>query len=475
MSDDIRFMPATELAAKIKRRELSAREVMAAFLAQIERVNPEVNAIITMLEPEEALALADEADRKLAAGEAVGKLHGLPIAHKDLAPTAGMRTTFGSPLHRDFVPTEDALIVRRLVEAGALRIGKTNVPEFGAGSHTFNTLFGPTRNPYDLTKTSGGSSGGAGAALASGMLPLADGSDHGGSLRNPGNFNNIVGFRPSAGRVPSPAAALAWYMLSVTGPMARTVQDVAMMFSAIAGPHPRAPLSLPEAGDTFDVPLERDFSGCRIAWSPALGELPVDPRVSAVLESSLHAFEELGCEVEQADPDMRGVDEAYLALRGWTMLAGQTENYERHRDQLKETIVWNIEYGMKLSAADIMSAERVRSEVFQRMYDFFQDYDFLVCPVNQVPPFDVDSEYPTEIAGVKMEHYIAWMKSAYYISFTGLPAISVPAGFTSDDPPLPVGLQIVGPWHADLAVLQMAHAFEGVSQHWRRRPPVADA
>lgn len=474
MSDDIRFMQATDLAQQIRSRELSAREIMEAYLGQIERVNPEVNAIITMIEPEEALALADEADRKLAAGEAVGKLHGLPIAHKDLAPTAGMRTTFGSPLHRDFIPEQDALIVRRLVEAGALRIGKTNVPEFGAGSHTFNTLFGPTRNPYDLTKTSGGSSGGAGAALASGMLPIADGSDHGGSLRNPGNFNNIVGFRPSAGRVPNPSAALAWYMLSVTGPMARTVQDVAMMFSTIAGPDPRAPLSLPEAGEMFDVPLDRDFSGCRIAWSPTLGGLPVDPRVSAVLESSLSALEDIGCEVENADPDLSGVDEAYLALRGWTMVAGQGENYKQHRDQLKETIIWNIEYGLNLSAADVAAAEQVRSDVFRRMHDFFQDYDFLVCPVNQVPPFDVEIEYPTEIAGVEMEHYIAWMKSAYHISFTGLPAASVPAGFTNDDPPLPVGLQIVAPWRQDLAALQLAHAFESATGHWKTRPPVAD-
>ena len=472
MTNDICFMTATDLAAMIRTRELSAREVMEAHLAQIERLNPDVNAIITMIEPEAALALADAADRKLAAGEETGRLHGLPIAHKDLAPTAGMLTTFGSPIHRDFIPEEDALIVRRLVEAGALRIGKTNVPEFGAGSHTFNTLFGPTRNPYDLTKTSGGSSGGAGAALASGMLPIADGSDHGGSLRNPGNFNNIVGFRPSAGRVPSPAAPLAWYMLAVTGPMARTVQDAAMMFSAIAGPHPRAPLSLPEPGSTFDVPLDRDFSGCRIAWSPTLGGLPVDRRVAAVLEAAIPAFENIGCEVELADPDLSGVDEAYLALRGWTMVAGQGENYKHRRDQLKKTIHWNVEYGLNLSAADIASAEQVRSQVFQRMYDFFQDYDFLICPVNQVPPFDVEIEYPTEIASVEMENYISWMKSAYYISFTGLPSISVPAGFTDDDPPLPVGLQIVAPWHQDLATLQIAHAFEGATGHWNTRPPV---
>ncbi|MEZ4523577.1 MAG: amidase [Thermomicrobiales bacterium] len=473
MSDDICFMKATDLAQKIRTKDLSSREVMEAFLDQIDRTNPTVNAIITMIEPEEALALADEADRKLADGEEIGKLHGLPIAHKDLAPTAGMRTTFGSPLHRDFIPEQDALIVRRLVEAGALRIGKTNVPEFGAGSHTFNTLFGPTRNPYDLSKTSGGSSGGAGAALASGMLPIADGSDHGGSLRNPGNFNNIVGFRPSAGRVPNPAAQLAWYMLAVTGPMARTVQDVAMMFSTIAGPHPRAPLSLDDPGEMFDVPLESDLSGCRIAWSPTLGGLPVDPRVTAVLEGTLSTFEDLGCDVEQADPDLSGVDKAYLDLRGWTMVAGQGENYRNNRDQLKETIIWNIEYGFDVTAEDLARAEITRSDVFQRMHRFFQDYDYLICPVNQVPPFDVETEYPTEIDGVEMEHYIAWMKSAYHISFTGLPAVSVPAGFTDDEKPLPVGIQIVAPWRQDLSALKLAHAFEGATEHWKTRPPVA--
>jgi amidase len=469
---EINFMTATDLADRIRSKDLSAREVMQAHLDQIERVNPQVNAIITMISPEEALALADEADRKLAAGAQIGPLHGLPVAHKDLAPTKGMRTTWGSPIFKDFVPEEDALIVQRLVEAGALRIGKTNVPEFGAGSHTFNPVFGATRNPYDLTKSAGGSSGGAGVALATGMVPIADGSDHGGSLRNPGNFNNVVGFRPSAGRVPSPAAQLAWYMLSVTGPMGRTVRDTALQLSAIAGPDPRAPLSLSDPGSIFAVPLERDLSGCRLAWSPTLGGLPVDPRVTAVLESALPVFEQLGCEVEIAEPDFSGVDEAYLALRGWTMATGQDATFEEHRSQLKDTIIWNIEYGQKLSAVDVGKAEIVRSDVFQRMRRFFEVYDYLLCPVNQVPPFDIEIEYPTEIAGVAMENYISWMKSAYYISFTGLPAISVPAGFTDDDPPLPVGLQIVAPWHQDLAALQLAHAFEQTTEHWKTRPPM---
>ena len=474
MNVDICFKPAIELAAMIAGRELSAREVMEYHLAQIERINPEVNAIITMIEPDDAIALADAADAAVAAGRPLGPLHGLPIAHKDLEPTAGMRTTFGSPIHRDFIPDEDSLVVSRLVGAGALRIGKTNVPEFGAGSHTFNTIFGATHNPYDLGKTCGGSSGGAAVALATGMTPIADGGDHGGSLRNPGNFNNIVGFRPSAGRVPNYPSNLGWYMLSVKGPMARTVADVATMLSAIAGPDSRSPLSISEPGESFRRPLDRDLSGLRLAWSPTLGGLPVDPRVRSVLEASLPVFEQLGCDIEEAEPDFSGVDEAYLTLRAWTMATGQEELYRERRDDLKETIIWNIEQGQALTAVDVGRAEAVRTEVYHRMRRFFEDYDFLICPVNQVPPFDIGIEYPTEIDGTPMEHYIAWMKSAYFISFTGLPAISVPAGFTDDNPHLPVGLQIVGPWRQDFATLQIAHGFEQATEHWKRRPPVVD-
>ena len=292
---EICFMTATEMAERIRRRDLSAREVMEAHLAQIERVNPVVNAIVTRVPDDEALALADAADAALARGEDVGPLHGLPIAHKDLEETKGLRTTFGSPIYRDYVPDHDTLLVERLKRAGALTIGKTNVPEFGAGSQTFNPIFGPTRNPYDTTKTCGGSSGGAAVALACGMIPIADGSDTGGSLRNPGNFNNVVGFRPSAGRVPTWPAAMGWSMLGVKGPMARTVADVALMLSAIAGPDPRSPISLPEPGSFFARPLERDFRGVRIAWCPDLGGLPVDPRVTAVLESQRQTFSDLGC------------------------------------------------------------------------------------------------------------------------------------------------------------------------------------
>lgn len=464
------FMTATALAERIRQRELSAREVMEAHLAQIARVNPTINAIVSQVPEEEALALADAADQALARGDEVGPLHGLPIAHKDLEETKGLRTTFGSPIYKDLVPDRDTLLVERLKGAGALTIGKTNVPEFGAGSQTFNPVFGPTLNPYDTTKTCGGSSGGAGAALACGMLPIADGSDLGGSLRNPGNFNNVVGLRPSTGRVPIWPARLGWYPLSVKGPMARTVQDVALLLSVMAGPDPRSPISLQDSGSTFLQPLERDFRGVRIAWSPDLGGLPVDPRVQEVLKSQLHVFSDLGAEVEEATPDLTGARDVFHVLRGYSFAAGHAEHLRQHRDLLKDTVIWNTEQGLKLTGLQVAEAEAQRTEIYHRMRTFMETYEFLICPVNQVPPFDVNQPYPTEINGVAMEDYLDWMRSAYYITVTGHPAISVPCGFTPEG--LPVGVQIVGRYRDDFGVLQLAHAFEQATQVWRRRPPV---
>lgn len=463
-------MTAMEMAERIRKRDISAREVMAAHLEQINRINPVVNAIITHLPDDQALELADEADTALASGEQIGPLHGLPIAHKDLELTAGMRTTFGSPIFKDFVPDQSSLVVERLKQAGALRIGKTNTPEFGAGSHTFNEVFGATLNPYDTSKTCGGSSGGAAVALACGMQPIADGSDHGGSLRNPGNFNNIVGFRPSPGRVPNFPSPNGYYQLAVKGPMARTVQDVALMLSAIAGPDSRVPISLPEPGETFRQPLNRETNDLRIAWSPDLGGLPVDSQVTGVLEAALPVFTELGCNVEEANLDLNEADEVFLINRAWTFATGQRENLEKHRHHLKDTVIWNAEEGMNLSAVELGDIEIKRTNLHRKMTRFFEKYDFLVCPVNQVPPFDVDIDYPREINGVEMENYISWMKSAYFISALTLPAISVPAGFTGAG--LPVGIQIVGKHRDDFGVLQMAYAFEQATQFGLRRPPV---
>jgi amidase len=445
--------------------------VMEAHLKQIEKVNPIVNAIVTRIPNEQALALADAADEALAQGREVGPLHGLPIAHKDLVPTKGMRTTFGSPIYKDFVPDHDGLIVERLKKAGVITIGKTNTPEFGAGSQTFNQVFGETLNPYDTTKTCGGSSGGAAVALACGMLPLADGSDMGGSLRNPGNFCNITGFRTSPGRVPVWPRFLAWFPISVEGPMARTVEDVALMLSAIAGPDPRSPIAIAEPGSRFAGPLERDFKNARIAWSKDLGELPVDPRVTQALESQRHVFEELGCIVDEAQPDFRDADEIFKVWRAWDFELQFGELMETQRELIKDTVIWNVEQGQKLTGPQIGRAEMKRTELYHRVRQFLETYEYLICPVNQVPPFDINRRWIEEINGVNMGSYIDWMKSCYYITVTGLPAISVPCGFTPEG--LPVGIQIVGRHNEDFGVLQLAHAFEKATGFWRKRPPVA--
>jgi amidase len=470
---DICFLEATELARLIRVRELSAEEAMSACLEQIGRTNPHVNAIVT-LHPERALRDARVADERLAEalahGEEVGPLHGLPVAHKDLVPTRGIRTTFGSPVYEDFVPDEDALVVERLRRAGAITVGKTNTPEFGAGSQTYNEVFGETLNPYDTTRTCGGSSGGAAAALACGMVPIADGSDMGGSLRNPASFCNVVGFRPSLGRVPSWPDQAAWSSLSTEGPMARTVRDAALILGAISGPDPRSPLTISESGDDFSRPLERDFSGTRVAWSRDLGGLPVDPRVTAVLDGQRHTFEDIGCLVEDGEPDFTDADETFETLRAWHFELNYGELLEEHRDLMKETVVWNIEQGARLSGPDVGRAERGRTELYHRVRTFMEDHEFLVAPVSQVPPFDVKQRHVTEINGVEMGTYIDWMKSCYYFTVTGLPAISVPCGFTPEG--LPVGVQIVGRPRDDLGVLQIAHAFEQATRFGKRRPPI---
>lgn len=471
MSKELCFLPATELAAMIRNRQVSSVEVMQAHLVQIERVNPRVNAIVT-LDGKGALARAKAMDEKQARGEELGRLHGLPMAHKDLFLTKGMRTTMGSPIFKDHIPDRSMLVVDRAWNAGAICIGKTNTPEFGAGAQTFNAVFGATKNPYDLTKTCGGSSGGAGVALATGMVPLADGSDLGASLRNPGNFCNVVGLRPSPGRVPSYPAKHLWGTLSVEGPMGRTVADTALLLSVQAGPDHRVPISLPEQGTTFRTSLRRDFKDTRIAFSPDFGgQVPVDKRVESIIAARGKVFADLGCVLEDRVPDFSGAHEVFVTLRAHLFELNNGEYLDHHRDKLKQTVIWNIEAGRKLSAADIARADAERSRIYERVSKFFETYEYLVTIVNQVPPFPIDQEYVTEINGEKLDTYLDWMKSCYYITITGHPAISVPAGFTDDN--LPVGIQIVGRHNADLSVLQLAYSFEQATQVWKRRPAMA--
>lgn len=470
---DLCFMSARELARLIRARRLSAREVMSAHLRQIERVNPTVNAIVAKLDDVTCLALADEADRRIARGDKVGPLHGLPFAFKDTEPVVGFPYTRGSPIYKNFMPTEDSVLVQRLRNAGVLAIGKTNMSEFGMGSHTYNKVYGTTVNPYDPTKSAGGSSGGAGAALAAGMLPLANGSDLGGSLRSPGNFNNIVGFRPTVGLVPAAPTGLPFVGFGVKGPMARSVEDAAFLLSVMAGPDPRDPGCYPSEPSVFKKGLHRNLKGARVAWCPDLGGLPLDRRVRSVLEAQRATFEHLGCSIEEACPDLSGADEVFLTIRAWRSWNSYGSLLEKHRAEMKPEAISEIESGAKLSGSDIARAMNRHAELMDRMRGFQQTYEFTLCAVNQVPPFDAAINWPKEIEDTPMEHYVAWMKSAYWITATFCPAISVPAGFTPEG--LPVGIQIVGRYRDDLGVLQIGQAFERETGIGRKRPAIASS
>lgn len=470
-ADALVYRDARLLAGQLAAGSLSAREVMTAFLRRIESCNPVVNAICTLLPPEQALQLADEADRRRLAGASLGPLHGLPMAVKDLSETRNMRTTMGSPIFADHVPDEDSLLVQRLRAAGALVIGKTNTPEFGTGSHTFNPLFGVTRNPYDTSKSAGGSSGGAAVALACGMLPLADGSDMGGSLRNPAAFCNVVGFRPSLGRVPHWPNAMAWQSrLGVEGPMARTVEDCALLLSVLAGPDERDPLSIQEDPAQFRQSLEYDFSGARVGWTPDLGILPVEREVAQVCAATIPRWRECGFEVDEACPDLDGAMDCFKVLRASYYAQFGAPLLAAHRDLMKSTVIENIEAGLKLSAMDITAADARRTLLYQNVLGFFDTHDFLLLPSTQVSPFPVENEWVTEIEGQAMSSYLDWMSICCIITVFGLPAISVPCGFTPDG--LPVGIQIVGKPRADLQVLRAAYALEQATGHGLRRPPL---
>ena len=451
--------------------KVSSRELLAAHLRRIEEVNPELNAIVT-LTPEIAHQRALAADDAQAKGESLGLLHGLPIAHKDITDTAGVLTTMGSPIYKDRVPEKDDLIVERIRNAGAIMVGKTNTPEFGAGSQTFNEVFGVTSNPYDTSKTCGGSSGGAAVALAARMLPIADGSDLGGSLRNPASFCNVVGFRPSGGRVPTVPTSNLWMPMATKGPMARTVSDISLFMQAIAGPHQLAPSSNIESPDIFSGSLERNFEGTTVAWSPDLGGLPVDPAVRTALASVPDRLSNLGCEVVEKWPDLSDAPEIFQTLRAEIFAHSYASLLKTHRDQLKATVIWNAEKGLAMSMKDHGEACFKQAQMFAELQHFMADIDFLACPVAQVPPFSKEIEYPKEIEGIRFDTYIDWMRSCSDITTTTHPAISVPAGFTPEG--LPVGLQIVGKSRDDRSVLELAYAFEQATGIGQRRPPLLD-
>ena len=465
---------AVTLSRAIKSRQVSCVEVMRAYLEQIARMNPLVNAIVSLQSPENLLALAGKRDEQLAHGEYLGWMHGFPHAVKDLEPTKGIRTTMGSLLFKDFIPKADSIVVERIKRAGAIIIGKTNVPEFGLGSQTYNPLFGTTLDAYDQTKTAGGSSGGTAVALALRMLPVGDGSDFAGSLRNPAAFNNVFGFRPSFGRVPSDLQELFSASFAVSGPMARTVPDLAMLLSVIAGYDKRAPLSIHEDPAVFTESLSRDFTDARIAWLGDFGGyLPFESGVLDLCKSALKVFEELGCDIDEVVPDypLEHLWESCLTLRSWLIASRYRELYNdpAKRALIKPEAQWEIKRGLEITGLEIAHALAVRSAWYQIVRTIFDKYDFLIAPAGQVFPFDASIHWPREVGGKIMDTYHRWMEVMIPITMSGCPALSLPAGF--NEVGLPMGIQIVGPNHGEMSCLQLAYAYDRATGWVNKRLP----
>ncbi len=468
MADELYYRSATELAGMLRAKQVSATEVVQAHLERIDAVNPSVNAIVT-LTADRALERAREADAHAAAGRFDGPLHGLPVAHKDNHLTAGIRTTFGSRSRETFVPDEDDLVIERMRSAGVITLGKTNIPEFAAGGHTFNDVFGITRNPYDLTVTAGGSSGGAAAALAAGMHPLADGNDMGGSLRLPAGFCNVLGLRSSAGRVPVYPSADGFVGLSVQGPMARSVQDLALLLSVMAGPDQRSPLSLEEPGSVFGEVPAGGLAGRRVAFSPDLGgAVEVTGEVAALVRNAAAVCETAGARVEEASPDFGGADECFRTLRAWQFEATIGRWLDANVESVRPSLYANMLQGRTLTGAQVGRAALLRTELFHRMRLFLEDFDLLVLPVSPVPAFDAELQYPATVAGVEQPDYLGWMRAVCHVSVTGHPALSMPAGFSAAG--TPVGVQLVGRHRAERELLGMAKGFEDVTGYASVRP-----
>jgi amidase len=474
-TNDLVMMDAGSLTNAIHSRQASCVEVMTAYLDHIDNFNVKVNAIVALQDRETLLSQARERDNQLTRGESMGPLHGFPHAVKDLQAVNGIRTTMGSPILKDFVPSADSLMVERLRKAGAIFIGKTNTPEFGLGSHTYNPVYGATRNAYDLARSAGGSSGGAAVSLALRMLPVADGSDYGGSLRNPAGWNGVFGFRTSIGRIATDAHDSWLPSMSVVGPMARNVTDLAMLLSVQAGYDSRSPLSLEGDGTIFQRRLQQqDLRGKRIAWGGNFnGHAPCEPGVLEVCKRAAQTFESLGCVVEEAIPDfdIEAVWQAVIRLRGWQQGASMLAYYNdpAKRSLLKPEAIFEVETGLRQSAYDISAASVVRTSWYAAVRRFFEQYDFLVVPTAQVFPFDVREHWPREIAGQKMQTYHEWMKATLLVTMSGCPALAAPAGFS--DQRLPIGIQIIAPNRRELECLQLAYAYETAITATNRRLP----
>jgi amidase len=475
-ASDIVMMDALRLARAIRTREVACVEVMRAYLDHIDMLNPKVNAIVDLQDRAGLLVQAGERDAQLARGELMGPLHGFPHAVKDLVPVKGLRMTMGSRILKDFVAPADSVMAERLRKAGVIFVGKTNTPEFGLGSNTYNSVYGITRNAYDQSRSAGGSSGGAAVALALRMLPLADGSDYGGSLRNPAGWNNVFGFRTSYGRIPTDVRDVWLPSMGVLGPMARTVADLGLLLSVQAGYDARLPMGIGGDGAAFRDSLERDFKGARIAWGGDFkGCVPYEPGVLDLCRAALKTFEAKGCIVEEAQPDysIDAVWRAWLTLRAWQSGSNLLDHYKdpAKRALMKPEAVYEVERGLKLSAFDITAASVVRTEWYHAVRRFFERYDYFIAPTAQLFPFAAEVLWPSEIAGRKMETYHEWMKGVLPVTMAGCPALAAPAGF--GEAGLPIGIQIVGPNQADLSCLQLAYAYD-VATNWpaKRLPPL---
>jgi amidase len=476
-ASDIVSMDAVGLSKAIHRRDISCVEVLDAYLAQIDRLNPQVNAIVAMPAREGLHAQATERDKQLNNKQSLGPLHGFPQAPKDIAPLAGLVTTNGSPIFAGQITKVDSAANARVRESGAIFIGRTNSPEFGLGAHTYNRVYGITRNAFNPAHSAGGSSGGAGVALALRMLPVADGSDMMGSLRVPAAFNNVFGFRPSVGCVPhGPGDDVFFQQFSVTGPMARNVPDLALLLGVQAGFDPRLPLTRRQDDPRlFAQPLERDLRGVRVGWLGDLGgHLPMDPELLALTQRSLEHFKAIGCVVEAAEPrfDFEQLWRAWITLRSFTFSGGHAQHYHdsARRSQLKPEAIWEIERGLALTGPEIFEAAKVRTAWYQELIRLFQQFDFLIMPTTQVFPFEAQEHWPKELAGKRMDTYHRWMQSVVPVTMTGLPTLGAPAGFGAAG--LPAGIQIIGPTQTDFSVLQLGHAYDLASQHSRVRSPL---
>lgn len=471
-------LTAGELVDALRRKEVSAREALEAHVARVDAVNPAINAVVTEVREQayQAAAAADERAAAAASPDDLPVLHGLPMTHKDTHLTRGVRTTQGSRALADVVPDTDDLIIERLHAAGVITTGKNNTPEFAAGSHTFNEVFGTTNNPYDVSRSAGGSSGGASAAIAARIQPLGDGSDMGGSLRNPAAFCNIAGFRPSYGLIPPVPARNPWSWLSRSGPMARTIGDIALAMSALTGPDRRSPATCPVPAAAFaelaarpvDEQDSRPLAGVRVGLSTDFGlGVPVEPEIVRLVGEQARVFEQLGAEVRPACPDLSDADLVFDVTRAFDMATNLGEVVAKHADVIKPEVLWNVRKGQELTAARMIEAAVARGRLRTAVQEFFDHHDVLLTPTTQVLPFPSEERWPRTVAGVAMETYVEWMRSVCLISATGCPAISVPGGFVDG---LPVGLQLVAAEGQDVRLLRFAAAYEAATGHARRAP-----